>query len=541
MAKILVTVVGIAAKDPGKRQVTLGSKVLLKKEPSNAHDPHAIRVFLEDGVNSVGYVANSPTTIVKNTKSATDIHPMFEDHAYGVVVGFDKVVFRSGRESTAIIVELKLGQFVQGENSMKTITFKLVGSKTIYPNKLKLISEFNSGKTPYVKLFVRNNKIVAEFEGELAGYVDEKDQAGLSSYDEIVAAVGEERIAQITQLNGTNLIGQFTVNEAELSKEKSVRTLKSICQKIIDEGLATREEIHEKISYMEAYGVTEKQMIGVFGTYKAYDPEVAKRIPPKPKTLYQDGSGILKRVIGYMNMRRNLLFEGDRGVGKNVLTETLAWLYKRPLYEVSLNSQHDNTSLLGGKTIESDEAGRITMGFDKESIVEAAEVGGILVLDEFNTSLAHTMSLLNSLLDERRRIQVPGYRLVEADENFVAIATQNRDYQGTFENNEATIDRFVPIIFPKLENLKDVLIAKVPSVGMNVLNICDTLFKGIKKCVEDGEISEKAITIRGFVDACLATQADIPLKDALIDNVANRCTDLDDRKAILNMIEDIIG
>lgn len=541
MAKILLTVVGITAKDPGKRLAKIGSKVIFKKEPSNPHDPYAIRVFLEDGVNSVGYVANSPTTVVKNTRSATDIHPMINDETYGVVVGFDKVTFKSGKESTAIIVELKLGQFVQEEKAMKTITFKLVGSKTIYPNKLKLIAEFNSGKTPYVKLYAKEDKIVAEFEGGLAGYVDEKDQTGLSSYDEIVAAVGDERIAQITQLIGTNLIGQFTVNEAELSKEKSVRTLKSICQKIIDDGLATKDEIEERISYMEANGVTEKQMIGLFGTYKAYNPEVAKRIPLKPKTLYQDGSGILKRVIGYINMKRNLLFEGDRGVGKNVLTETLAWLYKRPLYEFSLNSQHDNTSLLGGKTIESDEKGRTTMGFDKESIVEAAEVGGILVLDEFNTSLAHTMSLLNSLLDERRRIQVPGYKLVEADENFVAIATQNRDYQGTFENNEATIDRFVPIIFPKLENLKDVLIAKVPSVGMNVINICDTLFKGIKKCVEDGEISEKAITIRGFVDACLATQADIPLKDALIDNVANRCTDLDDRKAILNMIEDIIG
>lgn len=540
--EVLVTVVGPTKNNPGKLKVTLGDRVLLKKEPTNEYDSHAIHVFTENG-ESVGYVGNNEKlTVAPGTLSATKVYGMFGDEAYGFVVDSVEVLYKNGKPSRAFVVALVENQEVQNKNTEQKLTFKLVGSKTMYPNKFRLAEEIKSGNTPLVKLFVQGDKIVAEFEGALCGYVDNKKAEGLSDYEDILSAVnsGNEKIAKITKVVGTSFIGEIYVNKAELERVQNQKCLQEVVEDIIKKGLATEEEIQERMEYLKACGVTDKQILGVFRSYKSYDAEVAKRIPAKPKTLYRDGSGIVKRVIAYINMRRNLLFEGDRGVGKNVLIETLAWIYKRPLYEFSLNSQHDNNSLLGGKTIETDESGRTVMGFDKESIVEAAEVGGILVLDEFNTALSHVMSLLNALLDDRRRLQVPGYKLVEADENFVAIATQNRDYQGTFENNEATIDRFVPIIFPKLENLADVLMAKVP-VSYNVIETCEKLFKGIRKCVEDGEISERAITVRGFIDACLAVQMDIPLKEALIDNIANRSSDLDDRKTIQNMIEDILG
>lgn len=539
-ATAMVTLVGLSAMDPAKRDVEIGDELYLEKDLNNP-DPCAIRVFLSSSREPVGYVGNREGTVLPGTLSAKDAYGLFANSVYGKVVNTGEVTFKNGRTSKGFVVELKLME-AEGENAMdKVIKFKLVGAKSQYPNKFRVIEDLKNGKTPYVKLYMQDDKIVAEYEGGLAGYVEMKNQDGLSDYDDIVASIGDEQIAKILQAVATNVIGEFKVNTAELAKDKSVRTLKSVCQQIIDDGLATETEIEERISYMEKYGVTEKQMLGVFGTYKRYDDEVAKRIPLQPETLYQDNAGILKRTIGYVNAKRNLMFEGDKGVGKNVLTETLAWLYKRPLYEFSMNSQHDNTSLLGGKTIESDEEGKTKMGFDLEATIEAAIVGGVLVLDEFNTSLAHAMSIFNSLLDDRRRIQVPGYGLVKADPNFFAIAAQNRDYQGTFDNNEATADRFVPIIFPKLESLKEVLLAKVPHVGLTVINQCEELYLGIKKVVEDGEISDKAITIRGFIDACLSLEHDIPLKDALIDNVANRCIDLDDRKSVKNLINAKIG
>lgn len=545
--KTLVTLVGVSGLDPSKGEVKVGDTLYLEKEPSNTSDPNAIRVYLSKGGEPCGYVGNKPTTAMTGTKRAAEVQDLFRQDILGVVLYEGTVTFGNSRSSKSFAVELKVEETkietVQEELSVeKTLKFKLVGSLTQYANKFKLSDELKSGTKPIVKLFVKDDKIVAEYQDGLAGYVDQKNQGGISDYIDIMAAIGENGvIAKITDAVATNYIGQFTVNEAELTKGKRIQTLKAICSEIIDKGLTTAKEIEERVSYMEQFGVTEKQMIRVFSSYKMYDPEIAARIPLQPETLYQDTSDILMGTVGYVNARRNMMFEGDKGVGKNVLTETLAWLYKRPLYEFSMNSQHDNNSLLGGKTIESDDDGKTKMGFDLEATIQAAIVGGILVFDEFNTSLAHAMSIFNSLLDDRRRIQVPGYGLVKADDNFFAIAAQNRDYQGTFENNEATADRFVPIIFPKLKSLKEILLARVPQVGLPVINKLETLYKGIKKCVEDGEVSDKAITIRGFIDSCLAMEEDIPLKRALIDNVANRCNDLDDREAIATMIRTTIA
>ncbi|WCF11445.1 AAA family ATPase (plasmid) [Paenibacillus thiaminolyticus] len=422
----------------------------------------------------------------------------------------------------------------------KTIKFRLTGARTIYPHKHRLIEVVRNGEFPYVRLFKNDGKIVAEYDNGMAGYIEEKAQNDLNDFSEIEVLIVEETIARIIQIEGTNLIGEFTINEEKLTA-KEIPTLKKVCQDLIDKKLATKEEIDERIAYMERCGVTQKQMTNLFRSYKLYPEKYASLIPNPPQTLYQDVSGLVKRVVGYVNVQRNLLFEGDKGVGKNVLTETLAWLYKRPLMEFSMNSQHDNTSLLGGKTIETDENGNNKMGFDLEITIQAAQVGGILVFDEFNTGLAHALSVFNSLLDDRRRITVPGFGVVQADKNFFAIAPQNKDYQGTFENNEATADRFVPIVFPQFTKLKDVLLTKVPQVGLTTINKCDEIFKAIKKMVTDGEVSDRAITIRGFIDACLVLEEDIPLKDALLDNVVNRCNDLDDRKKVLNAINALIG
>lgn len=57
-------------------KTSTGSVVDLIKEPENQYDRDAIRVEMNG--NTVGYVANSPRTLIKETKSATDIKNRFE-------------------------------------------------------------------------------------------------------------------------------------------------------------------------------------------------------------------------------------------------------------------------------------------------------------------------------------------------------------------------------------------------------------------------------------------------------------------------------
>lgn len=532
-----------------REYLAIGEKIVFIPDPSNSYDKDAIRFTRESSAEFMGFVANSPHLVLEHTKSASEANRYIQSGMIGTVKYVARQRARNGNMVNCYVVDLEEGKREQqgkGETKMAStkqlLKIRILGSKSQYPIRFeKLVPDFEAGNVPYVKLEIQGDNIVAIYNNQECGYISKEKGKGISDFEDVLASVGDETIAKITNRVGAKLIAEFSVDAVEIEKQKVKRSNESVKDEIVSKGIMSAEELEDRISVLQDYGVTSKQMAGVFATYRVYDSEVKKLIPDKPKTLYKDESGIMKRSIAYVNMGRNLMLEGDRGVGKNVMIETMAWLFARPLYEFSLNSQHDNTSLLGGKTIEVDDDGNNVMGFDPEVIVQAGEAGGILVLDEFNTSVGHVMSILNSYLDDRRRLSVPGYRVIQAHENFVAIGTMNKDYQSTFELNEATSDRFVPIIFPKNKSIIETLKAKCPTIDIQVVQKCNRVYQGILKCVTDGEISEKAITIRGFIDACMGTEMDIPLKQALIDNVANRCSDLDERKSIENMIEDYVG
>lgn len=569
----------------------VGDTILLTKEPSNPVDPNAIRVTDNKGKEFIGYVANSINTVRSGTLSASSsIEFLKTTSTVGFVVEISNYRTRNGKNLNAYTVDFeyvednKKDTLNEGAVKMENNEFvvRIIGQKTLYENKFLVADAMKRGLTPTIEFIAEGDKVVALFEGKRCGHIDSKKQEGISSLEEVKSiAVGQR--AQVTEQVGMNYLAKFTVSDKAVQYAKSSDVATTEFERIINEGILDEEELKSRISYLKKNKVTDKQLATLLSTYQKYDNEVSKRIP-NPKTLFADSSGLVKKSVAYINVGRNLLFEGERGVGKNVLTETLAWAYNRPLYEFSLNSQQSNDDIMGGKSIqtktttletdplldefinkvnESIDKGKydkesmkkefkeavdkiisaksegIEMGFEKSALIEAGEVGGILVLDEFNTAFGHVLSVLNSFLDDRRRIEVPGYDAVILDKNAVVIATQNREYTGTFDNNEATIDRFVPIIFPTSESIVAVLTAKVPGLALKTAEVCQKLFEGMKRCVRDGELSERTISIRGFIDACLATEQDITLKEALIDNIANRASDTDERKAIRLIIDTI--
>ena len=62
-----------------------GMHVRLKKEPDNAYDREAIRVEIE-GLGLVGYVANSPYTVLGESCSAGRLYDRIGDDAEGTVL-----------------------------------------------------------------------------------------------------------------------------------------------------------------------------------------------------------------------------------------------------------------------------------------------------------------------------------------------------------------------------------------------------------------------------------------------------------------------
>ena len=64
--------------------VKKGMKVRLEKEPDNRYDREAIKVLM-DGVGHIGYVANSPWTVIGESYSAGRLYDRIGDTAKGKV------------------------------------------------------------------------------------------------------------------------------------------------------------------------------------------------------------------------------------------------------------------------------------------------------------------------------------------------------------------------------------------------------------------------------------------------------------------------
>ena len=543
---VKVTVTGIDAKEPGKKMIEEGSKVLLVKEPSNPHDQYAVRVLTEDGSYGVGYVGNKASTVLDGTISAKELHSEWKEgeKIVGTVTGRGDITFRGGRTSVGFIVEIALEDEEEAVlDKAHQVRFKLLGAKTKYPNRQKVQELLKLGEFAVVRLFPQGDKIVAEYDGGLIGYVDPKAD-GLTPYEELVALVGDEKNAVVNFMVGMALLGEFEVSPADAKLADSVKSLSDIFKQIVDDGIATQSELDERLEYLAKHPkITNEQIKTIFESWINYPDEVKGNFVEKPQTLYQDETDVLQRCIVYISCGKHLMLEGPKGIGKNVLVDTLAWLYKRPLFETAMNSQYDNHSFLGGNSIEITEEGGQKMVFVEEPFVQGAVYGGISLIDEINTGLAHVLSVMNSVLDDRRRIKVPGRKdPVGAHPNFLSIATMNKDYTGTFELNEATAERYVTIILDAPKSIKHILMAKFPEgIDAKHLEDCDKLYKNIRKASSDNQISDKCVTIRGFITAIKANKCGLDIKTALVDNVAHVSKEDFERKIVRDAITDIFG
>ena len=81
---IYFTVTGLI-HNVGQSFIEPGMKVLLEKEPSNEHDKEAIVVKME-ALGKIGYVANSPRTVIGETFSAGRLYEKFKDQATATVI-----------------------------------------------------------------------------------------------------------------------------------------------------------------------------------------------------------------------------------------------------------------------------------------------------------------------------------------------------------------------------------------------------------------------------------------------------------------------
>ena len=253
---------------------------------------------------------------------------------------------------------------------------------------------------------------------------------------------------------------------------------------------------------------------------------------PAPSYHYY-GTEIWEKALTALLSGENLLLVGPKATGKNVLAENLAAAFGRPEWDISFYLNTDAASLVGTDTFRD---GKVS--FRHGPIYQCAESGGFGILDEINMAKNESLAVLHATLDFRRIIDVPGYERITLSPATRFIATMNYGYAGTRELNEALMSRFMVIPMPLIsqENLMKLLMANYPRLKAEYAEQFCALFGDIRAKCESGEISTKALDLRGLIAAVKLIQKGLSAAQALEMGIINKSTDDFERQLVSDIV-----
>ncbi|MEX6014328.1 ATP-binding protein [Mammaliicoccus sciuri] len=250
------------------------------------------------------------------------------------------------------------------------------------------------------------------------------------------------------------------------------------------------------------------------------------------KTIYDDALSMIK-------LNKNILLKGPTGSGKTKLAETLARDLNKPMHSVNCSVDLDAESLLGFKTIETNEKGHQQIVFIDGPVIKAMKNGDILYIDEINMAKPETLPILNGVLDFRRSLTNPFTgEVVQAKEGFSVVAAINVGYIGTLPMNEALKNRFVVLDIDYIdgETLKMIIKEQSALQDDEIMDSIVQFNKDLRIMSSQGQISEESASIRALIDlADLATV--IPVRRAIKRAIIDKIDDEREQQAIQNAIE----
>lgn len=261
--------------------------------------------------------------------------------------------------------------------------------------------------------------------------------------------------------------------------------------------------------------------------------EYEERIPESLFSYY--GKEIWEKAIYGILSGYHILLSGPKATGKNVLSENLAQLFQRPMWNISLNVNADSGALLGVNTFK---GGEVVL--EKGPVTLAAEEGGIAVFDEINMAKNESLSVVHSALDYRGIIDIPGYKRVKLSPSTRFIGTMNHGYMGTRELNEALISRFMVINMPVLQgDSLSFILKEETNLKDESIDLFTRLFMDLQTKSLQGEISSKSVDIRGLFGALRMMEEGLGVLPALEMGIINKSFDHFEREIIGDVIQSL--
>lgn len=289
----------------------------------------------------------------------------------------------------------------------------------------------------------------------------------------------------------------------------------------------------EQKRILEEQDVSPELIRGVERFRETYtvDDAVRSRVVKPALPFY--GKEVLEMAIAALLEGQNLLLTGAKATGKNVLAENLAFLFGRPVYNVSFHVNTSSAELIGTDTFRNNQ-----VELREGSISLCARYGGFGILDEINMAKNDAVSVLHSTLDYRRSIDIPGYEKIDLHPAARFIGTMNYGYAGTKELNEALVSRFLVIDMPpQTENSLEYIFSRIfPDMTERAREQLSGLFLDLQTKAEHGEISARSLDLRGIVAAAQTVRQGIPPFLALQMGVVNKCFDTFEKEIVRDVL-----
>ena len=254
---------------------------------------------------------------------------------------------------------------------------------------------------------------------------------------------------------------------------------------------------------------------------------------PEPQYYYY-GKETWEMALAVLLAGRNLLLAGPKATGKNVLCENLAAAFGQPVWNVSFHINMDASYLIGTDTFDGT---RVT--FRPGPIYLCADRGGFGVLDEINMAKNESLAVLHSALDFRRAIDVPGYDLIRVKPQTRFIGTMNYGYAGTRELNEALSSRFAILSVPEIseDDLDRLIKRSFPDINPKICTQFVKLFVELMRKTEKAEISDRALDLRGLLDALSLIREGLTAGQALRMCIVDKTFDAYEQSLIMDVVK----
>lgn len=162
----------------------------------------------------------------------------------------------------------------------------------------------------------------------------------------------------------------------------------------------------------------------------------------KPKNIitHKCFDKIIKILKSAKRINKNIMLVGPAGSGKSSLVSQVADVLKLQFYPMSVGLQTTKSDLLGFINAKGD--------YITSPVREAYEKGGVLLLDEFDTTHAGVITILNSML-ANDFCSFPD-KIITKHKDFICFVACNTygkggsiDYVGRNRLDGATLDRFI--------------------------------------------------------------------------------------------------